>query len=72
VAVVDGRSELLQEVAAAAVDLRMYLAREMRLLLDNRDFRESLEGHLPADRASQARLPGLLVKLETLSSCDSP
>lgn len=53
----------------AAIELRSYLASEMRLLLENRDFLDSLEGHLPADRASQARLPGLLAKLEALSRC---
>jgi hypothetical protein len=68
VSVVDGRPELLMEVAASANELRNYLAREFRLLLETPDFVESLEGHLPADQASQARLPGLRAKLEVLSS----
>jgi predicted nucleotidyltransferase len=71
VAVVDGRAELLSEVASASSELRSYLAAEFQGLLANGDFLESLEGHLPADRASQARLPKLRSKFEQLANLRS-
>jgi hypothetical protein len=68
VTVVDGRRELLDEVMATGESLRKYLAEEFRPLLENADFVEALPAHLPGDRASQARLPGLRNKLRRLAS----
>jgi predicted nucleotidyltransferase len=68
ISVVDGRRELLSEVAASPADLRQYLAQEFRLLLESRDFVESIPGHLLGDRASQARLPGLQARLRALAT----
>jgi hypothetical protein len=60
VTVIDGRSELGDEVRLVAADLQQYLSEEFRALLSNRDFREALPGHLLPDAASQQRL-GLVV-----------
>jgi predicted nucleotidyltransferase len=55
--VIDGRPELVDEVAACEAALRAYLADEIGSLLRNAAFLEALSGHLPGDETSQARLP---------------
>jgi hypothetical protein len=56
IAVVDGRSELVGEIQAAANDVRSYLAKEIKKLLSIRDFSDALPGHVPPDAASQERV----------------
>ena len=53
ISVVDGRSEIVDDVAAAVDDVRAYIGAEIRALLDNRDFTEALAGFLLPDPASQ-------------------
>jgi predicted nucleotidyltransferase len=67
IAVVDGRSELHAELAATGIQVRRYVAEELRRLLDTPTFLEALPGHLPGDAASQARLPLVRDRLEALS-----
>lgn len=57
IAVVDGRQELVAEVAAAPKPLRHYLGRRLGQLLDEPSFLEALPDHLPGDDASQAAYP---------------
>ena len=57
VAVVDGREELLAELSEAPAALRDFVATEIGTLHKTDSFKESLPGHLPGDKASQARLP---------------
>jgi len=66
VAVVDGRSEIVSDVARAAADVRSYIAAELRALLDNRDFIEALSGFLLPDAASQARRGLIEARLRSL------
>jgi predicted nucleotidyltransferase len=61
VTVIDGRSEIVDEVHLAPADLQSYLSDEFRAFLSNRDFVEALPGHLLPDAASQQRL-GLVMK----------
>lgn len=68
VAVVDGRPEIVDDVADAAADVRAQIASEMRALLDNRDFIEALSGFLLPDPASQARRGLLEGRLRALSA----
>lgn len=68
IAVVDGRSEIVDDVAAASTDVREYIGAEFRALLDNPDFTEALAGFLLPDPASQARRGLLVVRLRALSS----
>jgi predicted nucleotidyltransferase len=68
VTVVDGRSELFDEVRAAPADLREYLASEFGDLIGTSAFLDALPGHLPGDTASQARLPELLRRLRLLAA----
>jgi predicted nucleotidyltransferase len=65
--VVDGRPELVDEVAACETELRAYLAREVGSLLRNAAFTEALSGYLPGDEASQARLPIIRERLRLLT-----
>jgi hypothetical protein len=68
IAVVDGRSEIVSEVAAAATDVRHYIASELRRLLETRDFTEALAGFLLPDAASQGRRSLLQRRLVALST----
>lgn len=67
VAVVDGRPEIVGDVAAASANVRAYIASEVRALLNNPDFIEALAGFVLPDAASQARRPLLEGRLRALS-----
>lgn len=67
-AVVDGRTTLLEECEASAPDLRAYLAERFDELLRAPAFIDALSGHLPGDAASQARLPDLLRVLKRITA----
>jgi len=67
VAVVDGRPEILQEVADAGQDLRDYLADALTALLADPAFPYALQGHLPSDPGSQARFPLLMTRLQGIA-----
>jgi hypothetical protein len=55
VTIIDGRPEILNDVADADDAVRAYISAEIRSLLDHQDFREALSGFLLPDVASQAR-----------------
>jgi hypothetical protein len=65
VAVLDGREELLAELEAAP-SVRRYVAEQVDVLLKTPAFLEALPGHLPGDPGSQARLPLVRARLESL------
>jgi len=67
VAVVDGRPEILQEVADAGQDLRDYLADALTALLADPAFPYALQGHLPSDPGSQARFPLLMKRMQGIA-----
>jgi hypothetical protein len=67
IAVVDGRPEIVSDVAAASSSVRDYIAAEIRALLDNRDFIEAIPGFLLPDSGSQSRRPLLEERLRALS-----
>jgi predicted nucleotidyltransferase len=67
VALVDGRTELVDEVLQADELLRSYLAARFTALLDSTSFLDALPGHLPPDSASQARLPLLLERFRAIA-----
>jgi hypothetical protein len=68
IAVIDGRGSLREEVANAEASLRIYLAERFAALLVQPAFIEALPGHLPADAASQARLPDLMALMRSLAA----
>lgn len=63
ITLVDGRPELVAEVASSSSELRCYLAEEVTQLLNTKGFMDSMPGHLPPDSASQHRLPVVLERL---------
>jgi predicted nucleotidyltransferase len=67
VAVVDGRAELAGELIAAPADVRAFIASEVHALMSDEAFREALPGHLPGDKASQARLPMIEERLDRIA-----
>jgi Nucleotidyl transferase AbiEii toxin, Type IV TA system len=56
VTLIDGRSELLEEVAGAGADVRAYIAEEMRRLLADPRLTDGLAGAMRGDAASQERV----------------
>ena len=70
ITIIDGRVPLLDEARATPPELREYLAKEMRALIEAPDFMDALPGHLPGDAASQAKLPRLIEKLHLLAGID--
>jgi hypothetical protein len=68
ISLVDGRSELVEEVGLTPAALQLYLATTFRQLLANPLFLDALPGHLPGDAASQQRRPLLLERLRRISA----
>lgn len=68
IAMLDGRSEILDEVRTAPQDLQLYLAQEASSLLRSDDFSDALEGFFRSDAASQRRRDLLRSRLEQLAS----
>jgi predicted nucleotidyltransferase len=71
VAVVDGRAELVDELRSAPDDVRIFIAGEIEALMADERFREALPGHLAGDRASQARSPIVVSRLELIAGFQS-
>lgn len=55
IALVDGREEVVDELASASADVRDYLSSEVAAMLRDPRFADALFGVLRPDRASQAR-----------------
>lgn len=66
ITVIDGRPTLVDEVERSPEELRNYVAEQMQSLVQAPGFLDALAGHLPGDRASQARLPTLIARLKEL------
>lgn len=67
VVVVDGRDELVGEVATSAADLRNYIARWMNRLTTADDFEAALPGYLMPDEGSQARMGLVLERMKSMA-----
>jgi hypothetical protein len=67
VAVIDGRTLLLQEVREASPELCTFIGEALRTLLAAHRFQDALPGYLPPDSASQAPIGQLSRKLNELS-----
>jgi hypothetical protein len=68
IAVIDGRSELVNEVRAASEDVRVYIASEIGKLRNTPTFIDALPGYLLPDPVSQARITLLLEHLKELAA----
>jgi hypothetical protein len=66
-AVVDGRSELYDEIQRIPNDAREYLQEEIETLISNREFVDAIPFHLRPDAASQARVPLIIERLRRIA-----
>ena len=55
ISIINGRKEIIGEVAGSSPELRAFLSETFATLLSNEDFLESIPGHLLPDPANQAR-----------------
>lgn len=67
ISVIDGRSEIVDEIRQSSNDLRIYLAGKFDSLLANRYFFDALPGFLTPDESSQGRLEILVERLRNIA-----
>jgi hypothetical protein len=67
ITVIDGRSEIVEEIRLASQDVRTYIASEVGRLLRTPAFLDALPGFLLPDQASQQRLPLLRDRLAAIA-----
>ena len=65
--VIDGRSEIVDEVSAASDELREYLRGEFDELLADESFVDEIPGHFRPDSVSQARVPIVINRITKLA-----
>lgn len=70
VAVIDGRAEIVDEIANANADVRAYIVLEVRGLMSDADFREAIPGFLLPDSASQSRRALLEERLVAIAALE--
>jgi len=68
IAIIDGRTELIDEVKGSDADLRKFLSEKFQRFLKNEVFQESLPGHLPPDQVSQERLPKIISRIKKITT----
>lgn len=67
IAVVDGRPELVAEIAGADQDVRSYIQQELDELLAEIAFTSTLGYHLAGDDANQRRIPLIIQRLRDIA-----
>ncbi|MGH9971931.1 MAG: hypothetical protein ACREBG_29640 [Pyrinomonadaceae bacterium] len=67
ITLVDGRSELLEELRASPEDVRSHIADTIGQLLKTKKFIDALPGYLLPDAASQGRIGVVLARLSEIS-----
>lgn len=67
ICVIDGRAEIVAEVAQTDGELRDYLQQQLSALLADALFTEAISGFLPGDAVSQARVPRILQRLRAIA-----
>ncbi|MFA6302003.1 MAG: hypothetical protein WC627_02580, partial [Legionella sp.] len=55
VSLIDGRPEIVSDVATVSENLKQYLASEFALLMNNPQFLQALPGHLNYSQESESR-----------------
>ncbi len=68
ITLLDGRSEVVDEVKNAPDDVRNFLALKFGEFLNNRSFLDAVPGHLLPDAASQQRVPILMERMAAITS----
>ena len=67
ITVVDGRKPLVEEIAAEEPTMRIYIAGQIRGLLEQEGLRDALPGHLGGDAIANQRLPLLMKRLVAIA-----
>jgi len=67
VAVLDGRSGIVEEVKQSDPALVKELSRRFKKLLNDRRFVDAVSGHMPTDETSQARVPIILNTIKAVA-----
>lgn len=67
IAVLDGRSEILDEIQQVEIDLQRALAEQFKKLLASARFVEAVSGHMPPDGVSQTRVPRIMKLLRAIA-----
>ena len=70
VSLVDGREELVGEVAAAEPSVRAFIAGSLRAYRESEAFAEAVAGHMMPDPVSQQRVPMVLNRMDQMASMD--
>ena len=68
ITVIDGRSELIEEIAASDSEVRAYIQSQMETFLKYNGFRNAVLGYLPTDNVGQSRYQTLLNRLIRIGS----
>jgi len=66
IAVVEGREQLLDELAGAPANLSAYLGEASSKLLGDERFLDALPGYVPGDSISQRRIPIIIERLRKM------
>ncbi len=66
--VLDSRSGILDEISNADADIRQALSKHLTPLLENKEFTESISGHMLPDSISQARTPLIMETLRHIAA----
>jgi len=67
IVLVDGRPELVDEIAAASPEVRRYLEAEILDLLETPEFLDAVSWHFHGDAVSQARVPETISRLRRIA-----
>jgi hypothetical protein len=70
VAVLDGRQEVITDIAHAGPVLRTHLVERFQKLLRDSRFVDALSGHLPGDEGSQGRMPLLMERIQRIAEIE--
>jgi predicted nucleotidyltransferase len=68
IAVLDGRSAIVDEVKNTEPDLKIELSERFQGLLKSARFVESISGHMPSDETSQARVAAIMGKIRYIAA----
>lgn len=66
ISVIDGRGEIVDDLAAASADVRAYVASQLTDLVNRRNATEIIAGQLMSDSTSQARLTLVMSRIRAL------
>lgn len=67
-AVIDGRPDIVEEIATCDARLKTYLAEQFSQLLNDKKFLTAVPGHLPGDEASQGRVSVIMDRLRLIQA----